>query len=108
MCINNTDNEFMRQVFNKVFYRLNRVNDTIIMRAELKFRTVGVPVEGEFFELVEITCDVLERSVGDARTPRQVQTSQLPQVLGDQFHAVVCDLTATGEAQHREVRQRVD
>ena len=66
------------------------------------------PVKRKFLEVVEVAGDVLEGSVGDSRTPGDVQRSKLPEVFSDQLDAVVGDLGAARQRQHRQVRQRVN
>ena len=47
--------------------------DTTINRPVVESSTLEVPVQCEFFEMCEVTGDVLESSVGDSRTPGHVE-----------------------------------
>ena len=47
--------------------------DTTKKRPVVESSTLEVPVQCEFFEMREVTGDVLESSVGDSRTPGHVE-----------------------------------
>lgn len=59
------------------------------------------PVQCELLEVVEVAGDVLERVVGDARAPAEVEAAQARQVLGQQLHALVRHLAAPAQREHR-------
>lgn len=56
---------------------------------------------------MQVTGNVLQGHVSDPRTPGQVQTAELTQVLSDQFHAVVSDLGAAREAEGSQIGKAV-
>lgn len=59
---------------------------------------VDASIQREFLQLVEVAGDVLERRVSDPRTPREVERAEFAQILGDEFHSVVCDFAAPAQA----------
>ena len=65
------------------------------------------PVQCELLQVVEITSDILQRRVRHPRTPRDVERTQLSQILGYQLYSIVGDLRAAGEGKNGEIGQSV-
>lgn len=69
---------------------------------------IHVPIQHQFFQLMQITGDVFQSHVCDPRAPGQVQAAQLPEVLSHQLHAIIGDLGAARETEGGQVGEAVD
>lgn len=56
---------------------------------------------------MQVAGNVFECHVSDARTPAQIQATQLAQILSHQLNTVVRDLGAAGQAESGQVGQTV-
>lgn len=57
---------------------------------------------------MQVAGNVLQSHVRDPRAPRQVQASELAQVLSDQLNTIICDLGAARETERSQVWQAMD
>lgn len=65
------------------------------------------PVQHQFLQFVQVTCNVLQGHVSYPRAPGQVQATELTQVLSNQLHTIISDLRAAREAQGSQVGKAV-
>lgn len=69
---------------------------------------IHVPIQHQFFQLMQITGYVFQGHVCDTRAPGQVQAAELTEVLSHQLHAIISDLRAARETEGSKVGEAVN